>query len=97
MEEKIKKLSVQLGLPAEVIKNTYKAYWKFIRTTISGIDFSDGLTEDEFKKIRTSFNIPYIGKFNCSYKHYLVIKNGNKHKKDKADVQSGDHNNEQIQ
>lgn len=92
MNDIIKQLSKQLCLPESVIRNTYLAYWTFIRDTIESMKFPQGITEEQFNNMRTSFNIPNIGKLYCSYKRYKNIYNRKKfiyeakHKKDKTNV-----------
>ena len=53
----IAKIGEEVGLPIEVVEKVYKAYWKYIRTMIEDLDFS----EDKLHSY--SFNIPSIGKF----------------------------------
>ena len=71
----ISKVSEELNLPRELIKNTYKAYWIFIRDTIEKLPLKTGLTQDEYINLRTNINIPSLGKLNCTYNRYLGIKN----------------------
>ena len=63
--------AVNLGLDQEEVKKAYKFYWKFIRDTIANLPLKGNLlTEEEFNKIKHSFNISRIGKLNISYKRY---------------------------
>lgn len=92
MQKIINDLSLETGLPKNVILNTYKAYWKYIKDTISKIDFDKINSEQEYNKARTNFNIPNLGKLGCSYDRVIRIKQQNKykdeakHKKDKTNV-----------
>ena len=52
----------KLELPQEVVKEAYESYWKFIRQIISELPLKDELSEEEFNRLRTNFNIPSIGK-----------------------------------
>lgn len=91
MQKTINDLSIRLGIPREVIWKVYEAFWSYIRQSIESIPLKENLTEEEFNKIRTNFNIPNLGKLSCTYDRYLGIKkkrkylqDGIKHKKDKA-------------
>lgn len=70
----LNKVSDELGLPFEVVKTTYESYWKFIRETIQALPLKEDLSEEEFSKLRTNFNIPSIGKLSCTYKRYIGLK-----------------------
>lgn len=92
MKEALIRLSRELDIPPEEILKIYKAYWKFIRTKIEELPLKEELTEDEFNKLKTNFNIPKIGKLHCTYKRYKTLKqlnkkleNGNKYKENKTD------------
>lgn len=74
MEIVISKLAEELNLPTEVIFRTYKAYWLFIRETIQGLPLKENLTEEEFRRLRTNFNIPNLGKLSCTYKRHQGVK-----------------------
>ena len=74
MQQTIDRLSRELGLPAEVVTKTYKAYWKFIRSTIESFPLKEDIGEDKFSRLRTNFNIPNLGKLVCTYEKYKGIK-----------------------
>lgn len=75
MENKIiNQLSKELNISEQVILKTYKSYWLFIKEQIKSLPLKDNLTEEDFNKLNTSFNIPKIGKFFITYKEYLGIK-----------------------
>lgn len=86
----------KLELPQEVVKEAYESYWKFIRQIISELPLKDELSEEEFNRLRTNFNMPSIGKLSCTYTRYKAIKDRYKHikklrddnnnKEDKANV-----------
>lgn len=61
----------QLNLPDKVVEKTYKAYWQFIKTTIEALPLNTELSEKEYDILKTSFNIPSLGKLNCTYKRKL--------------------------
>lgn len=64
----------KLELPREVVKEAYESYWKYIRCTISELPLKDDLSEEEFNKLRTNFNVPSLGKLSCTYPRYKAIK-----------------------
>lgn len=82
MKETLIKLSIRLNLPIEVVSQAYKAYWRFIRSKIEELPLKDDLDEETFSKLRTSFNIPKLGKIHCTYPRYKVLKNINRKIKD---------------
>lgn len=57
----IAKIAEEADLSVEVVEKVYKAYWRYLRTKIEEIDFS------EDKPINYSFNVPSIGKFYTDY------------------------------
>ena len=63
----VKKVSEELNIPIEVVETAYKSYWVFIRQTIQELPLKDNITEEEFLKLRTNFNIPSLGKLSCTY------------------------------
>lgn len=67
----ISKVSEELGLPKEVVNKTYKAYWLFIKSHIQSLPLKDKLSTEDFKKLSTNFNIPSLGKLNCTYERML--------------------------
>lgn len=68
------KVSKELNIPEEVVREAYVSYWKYIRQTIQELPLKEDLTEEEFNKLRTNFNIPSIGKLSCTYDRYKAIK-----------------------
>lgn len=68
------KVADDLGLPYNVVERTYNAFWVFVRTSLSELPLKDNLTEEDFKNLKTSINIPSLGKFNCTYDKYNSIK-----------------------
>ena len=69
------RVSEELNLPEELVENTYKAYWNFIRATIEELPLKTELTQSEYNKLRTSINIPSLGKLNCTYNRYIGMRN----------------------
>ncbi len=74
MQEKINDIARELSLPPQVVSRTYKAYWLFIRKTIEALPLKDNLTEEQFNKLRTNFNLPCLGKLSCNYKRWQGVK-----------------------
>jgi len=81
----LKRLSEEMNLEEEVIDTAYKSFFEFIRETISALPLKEDLTEEEFKALKTNFNIPALGKLHCTYDRYLNKKKqynyGNKENK----------------
>lgn len=73
-QDAIDHVANKLELPREVVKEAYESYWKYIRCTISELPLKDDLSEEEFNKLRTNFNVPSLGKLSCTYPRYKAIK-----------------------
>lgn len=70
----IKQVSIELGLPPQVVKEAYESYWTFIRNNIKALPLKEDLSKEEFDKLRTNFNIPSIGKLSCTYDRMIGVK-----------------------
>ena len=70
----IGKVSQEMGLPPEVVDTAYKSYWKFIKQTIQSLPLKDDISEEEFAKLRTNFNIPSLGKLTCTFDRMMGVK-----------------------
>lgn len=79
MKKEIKRLSNELSLPEKVVEKTYRAYWSFIKSHIIELPLKQDLTEEQFNSLRTNFNLPNLGKLNCTYKRWVSIKGRGKH------------------
>ena len=70
----IKQVAKELNLPEDLVRNTYKSYWKVIKQIIesNNIKYSKDsiLTAKEFNSKQMNINIPSIGKLNCTYDKY---------------------------
>lgn len=73
-EEIIEQVSKETCIPKETVDKIYKSFWTFIRETVQELPLKDDLTEEEFNKLKTSFNIPSLGKLYCTYEKYLGMK-----------------------
>lgn len=71
----INKVSEELNLSREIVENTYKAYWNFIRVTIEELPLKTKISQEKYEKLRTNINIPSLGKLNCTYNRYIGICN----------------------
>ena len=67
-------VSKELNLPFRVVDKVYKSYWKSIRDTIQELPLKDDISEEEFQKLRTNFNIPSLGKLTCTYDRVKGVK-----------------------
>lgn len=62
--------SRELGLPSELVEKVYRAYWLAIKQSIQVLPLKEDLTEDDFSELRTSVNIPSLGKMFVSWDRY---------------------------
>lgn len=67
-------VSRTLGISPDVVEKAYKAYWLYIKATIQALPLKECLTEEEFSKLRTNFNIPSLGKLSCTLDKYRGTK-----------------------
>lgn len=72
--EAIKQVSIELGLPPQVVKEAYESFWTFIRNNIKALPLKEDLSKEEFDKLRTNFNIPSLGKLSCTYDRFIGIR-----------------------
>ena len=70
----VTQVSKELNLPFRVVDKVYRSYWRSIRDTIQGLPLKDDISEEEFQKLRTNFNIPSRGKLSCTYDRVKRIK-----------------------
>ena len=85
----IGKVSQEMGLPPEVVDTAYKSYWKFIKQTIQSLPLKDDISEEDFTKLRTNFNIPSLGKLTCTFDRMVGVKKRFKYiKRLREDVES---------
>ena len=70
----IGKVSKELDIPVEVVDTAYKSYWKFIKQTIQSLPLKDDISEEDFTKLRTNFNIPSLGKLTCTFDRMMGVK-----------------------
>lgn len=77
--EIITKVSQETNLPGRAVDKVFKAYWSFIRTSLQALPLKDNLSEEDFLKLQTNFNIPSLGKLTCTYEDYLRQKKRHEH------------------
>ena len=70
----IGKVSQETDIPLEVVDTAYKSYWKFIKQTIQSLPLKDDISEEDFTKLRTNFNIPSLGKLTCTFDRMMGVK-----------------------
>lgn len=73
VDNRIKEVSSALDIPYKVAREAYYSSWKFIKNKMATYPLKDELTEEEFKQLRTSFNVPSIGKLACTYDKYKLM------------------------
>ena len=62
MDEIYAKVAADMGIPIELVRDAYLSQWQFIRNTIEALPLKEELSEEEFNQLRTSFNLPSLGK-----------------------------------
>ena len=70
----IGKVSQEMDIQLEVVDTAYKSYWKFIKQTIQSLPLKDDISEEEFAKLRTNFNIPSLGKLYVTWNRLVGCK-----------------------
>ena len=65
----IKKAAMKLNLPHKYVWGVYKAYWAAVNNYISELPLKEDITKEEFDKLKTSVNIPSLGKFYVDWEH----------------------------
>ena len=70
----IGKVSQEMDIPLEVVDTAYKSYWKFIKQTIQSLPLKDDISEEEFAKLRTNFNVPSLGKLYVTWNRLIGCK-----------------------
>lgn len=73
-QEAVQQVAIELGIPQDVVKRAYESHWEFIRKSIQSLPLKEDLSEEEFKKLKTNFNIPSLGKLSCTYERYIGVR-----------------------
>ena len=71
----INDVSRTLGISPNVVEKVYRAYWSYIKETIQALPLKEELSEEDFLKLKTNFNIPSLGKLYCTPDKYNKVKN----------------------
>lgn len=74
VEFAILKTSHELGFPSEIVGKVYRAYWLALKQVVQTLPLKEDLTEENFSKLRTSFNIPSLGKMFVTFDRYQGVK-----------------------
>ena len=74
MQEILNKVAQELNLPKGVVKETYNSFFRFIKERIEELPLKEDLTTLELSKLKTNFNIPYIGKLYVTENSYNAVK-----------------------
>lgn len=77
--EQLTQIAEELNIPLEVVKEVYLSFWRFVKQKIGELPLNEDLSEEEFKKLRTSFNIPSLGKLSCGYERMKRVKESKKY------------------
>ena len=72
----IKIIANKLNIDTKTVELVYKKYWEFIMNTIKELPLKDIESKEDLDKLKVNFNIPNIGKLNCTYSK--IIKHRNK-------------------
>jgi len=81
-----KSVSDRLGFDEKTVKDVFDYTFKFIREHISSLELKNtNYTEEEFNELKTSFNLPSLGKLGCTYKDYISHNKNFKRKRDDKD------------
>lgn len=68
----ITEIAEELNLPVDLVERVCIHQWTFIRDKIKNLPLDKELTEEEFGKLRVSFNLPKLGKLYTTYKAYFA-------------------------
>ena len=71
------KIANNNNVPTQMVKDIYESMFKFISDRVREVDGISEKTEEDFKKLRLSFNVPLLGKFYITHDSVQRIK---KHK-----------------
>ena len=70
---KAKELAEKYDLSIDVIKKIIASPYDLIQKKTKELNFKDGLTREEFDKMKKNFNIPGLGKLYASHFLYCEI------------------------
>lgn len=81
------KVSEDLGIPVEVIALAYASIGKFIYNKTLEMDLSS-ISEEDFKNLRTNFNLPGIGKLYTNWDRVVGARKRSEYLKNLKDGES---------
>ena len=71
----VRKTSEELGVPITVVRQCYNEFWRFIKEKIESLPLTEEMvSEDDFNKMDTVFNVPSLCKVYCTYEQYVKKK-----------------------
>lgn len=76
-----KSIAEKYGISPKELNNIYRDIFAFIKEKIISLDFT-GISEEEFKKLKTSFMLPGLGKLGADYKRVAYLQECNKKNKE---------------
>lgn len=77
---KAKELAEKYDMDLDLMKKIIAAPYEFVQKKTRELDFKDGITKEEFDKMKTDFNIPALGKiFASNYLYNEIQKKKKKH------------------
>jgi spore coat polysaccharide biosynthesis protein SpsF (cytidylyltransferase family) len=84
----MQELADEYKLTLAEIEAVYESQWDFMVDTVEDIDF-DTVTEEDFKSLKTNFNIPTLGKFYTTFNKVKNVRRKSRELREKQDS-SGD-------
>lgn len=74
LELAISGASHKLSLPPKLVEKVYRAYWLAIKQVVQALPLKEDLTEESFSQLKTSINVPSLGKLHSSYDRVCGVK-----------------------
>lgn len=68
----IGEIAEELNLPISLVERVCVHQWVFIKEKIKSLPLDRDITEEEFGKLRVSFNLIELGKLYTTYKAYAA-------------------------
>ena len=62
LDEIIRKVADEMGLPFDVCRRAYISSWEFIKMKAEELPLSTDFPIEQFKTLRPNFNLPSLGK-----------------------------------
>ena len=73
IDDVIKQVADELGIPHPVARLAYMSMFRFIREKMAELPLKDKLSDEEFLSLRPNFNVPSLGKFYVTLDRYKTI------------------------